>query len=450
MGERISICCGCLGSELKRIYVSVLVTALLALFLLGKFLDEVFDAQIDVFDAQEFSSESKLLNSISQQLQLVPAENLNSELLKWRKILDIDLTFEQQQNLSLSNELMQKVNSETGLVIDSEEYVEIIRGIDNHPTMLLVLTTLPKNHPSKNNNSELEIWLTLLFYLGFCLILAIWAFPLARRLTRLDQMASEFGAGDLSQRIVTSRFSYIETLETSFNRMANQIEDLIAENKLLAGSISHDLRTPLSCLRFGVDAALETETNQKKNYYLKRMDDDLTRMENMLEAFLDYASLERKRFELVKSEVNVVKLVETTINGCQLLADKHGKAITFASSVDSKAALYPLDPGWFSRAIMNLLTNAINYSEQQVSVSCRQKSNALIIVIEDDGPGIPDADQENVFRAFVKLDKSRTQSDHFGLGLAIVSRVISWHDATIQLTRSELLGGAKFIIQLKH
>ncbi len=434
---------------MKRIYLSVLVTALLALFLLGKFLDEVFDAQTEVFDAQEFSLESKILNSISNQLNLVPQEKLPSELEHWQSIFDLNLAFEQQQNLSLSRELLAQVNSPSGLVIDSGDHVEIIRSIENHPSTFLVLTSLSKNQDSKSTNSELEIWLTILFYLGFCLILTIWAFPLARRLTKLNQMASEFGAGDLSKRIQTSRFSYIETLETSFNRMANQIEELIAENKLLAGSISHDLRTPLSCLRFGVDAALETETNQKKNYYLQRMDDDLTRMENMLEAFLDYASLERKRFELVKSEVNLVKLIEATIKSCQLLADKQGKTISFHSSNGAQAAVCSLDPGWFSRAVMNLITNAINYSEKFISVRVSLESSSVIIDIEDDGPGIPDADQENVFRAFVKLDKSRTKSEHFGLGLAIVSRVIGWHDASIQLTRSEQLGGAKFTIQLE-
>lgn len=415
---------------------------------MGKFLDEVFDAQSNVFDIQEFSTECKLLNSISKQLELVPQEKLESELERWQAMLDINLAFEQQQNLSLSSELMEQVNSESGLVIDSDNQVEIVRSIENHPSTLLILTTLPKNQDSKNYNSELEIWLTILFYFGFCLILAIWAFPLAKRLTKLDHMASDFGAGDLSKRIQTSRFSYIETLETSFNRMANQIEELIAENKLLAGSISHDLRTPLSCLRFGVDAALETETNERKNYYLQRMDDDLTRMENMLEAFLDYASLERKRFELVKSEVNVIKLIEATINSCQLLADKHSKTISFHSSLDSNAVSYSVDPGWFSRAIMNLITNAINYSTQQVLISCNHKGGSMVIIVEDDGPGIPESDQENVFRAFVKLDKSRTRSEHFGLGLAIVSRVISWHDASIILSRSAQLGGAKFTIEL--
>ena len=232
--------------------------------------------------------------------------------------------------------------------------------------------------------------------------------------------------------------------------MANQIEDLIAENKLLAGSISHDLRTPLSCLRFGVDAALETEQENKKDYYLSRMDEDLTRMENMLEAFLDYASLERKRFELVKKEIDIIKLIEFNVNGCVLLADKQHKTIELNCPCENQNDFFLLDPGWFGRALTNLITNGINYCHSKVVITCLMDAKHLQIIIEDDGEGIPEKEINNVFRAFVKLDKSRSKSEHFGLGLAIVARVIRWHDGTIKLSRSEKLSGAQFTINLSR
>ena len=433
---------------MKRIYLSVLITAIFSLFLIGKLIDQVFDAQSVVFDHQDFVVEASLLKNISRQLELVASEQLESETVRWSKNFSLQLKLEQQQNLSLSSELAKEVNSSTGLIIDSGDSVEIIRAIKNHPNFLLSLTTQSKFSKNKDPNSELEIMLTVLFYLSFCLILAVWAFPLAKRLSNLNRMASEFGAGDLSKRISVSRFSYIKQLEVSFNRMANQIEDLVAENKLLAGSISHDLRTPLSCLRFGVDAALETRKDGKKDYYLTRMDEDLTRMESMLEAFLDYASLERKRFELVKTQVDIVSLIESTVKGCELLADKKGKRFKVDCECQSDSSVIELDPGWFTRAVTNLITNAINYCNTTIQVSCRISTNNIRIVIADDGEGIPEKDHQNVFRAFVKLDKSRTEREHFGLGLAIVARVISWHDGTIELARSRELGGAEFTITL--
>ena len=433
---------------LRRIYLSVLVTAIFSLFLIGKLIDQVFDSQTIVFDQQDFIVEANLLKNIASQLELVKPAQLEAEVEKWSLTFNLQLELEQQQNVSLSTELADEINSEVGLVIDSEDNVEIIRSIKNHPNYLLTLTTQSKFAKTKDTNTELEIWLTILFYLSFCLILAVWAFPLAKRLSNLNRMASVFGAGDLTKRIKVSRFSYIKQLEVSFNRMANQIEDLIAENKLLAGSISHDLRTPLSCLRFGVDAALETNKEGKKDYYLTRMDEDLTRMESMLEAFLDYASLERKRFELVKTQVDIVDLIQSAAKGCEILAEKNGKEIKVDCHCQSDSSVVELDQGWFSRAITNLITNAINYSKSTVQISCRVNNNSLKIIIADDGEGVPEKDRDNVFRAFVKLDKSRTQRDNFGLGLAIVARVISWHEGKIELDHCENLGGAKFTVTL--
>ena len=415
---------------------------------MGKFIDQVFDSQSEVFDTQEFVTEGRMLKSIAQQLDLIQSTNLESEVIRWSTIFKLELSLEQLENLSLSDDLIEEMSSKNGLVIDSGDSVEIIRTIAEHPGQLLSLITPTNRVEQSNLNSELEVWLTILFYSGFCLILAIWAFPLVKRLSTLNRMTSDFGAGELSRRVKTSRFSYIKQLEVSFNRMANQIEDLIAENKLLAGSISHDLRTPLSCLRFGVDAALETEQEKKKDYYLNRMDEDLTRMENMLEAFLDYASLERKRFELVKKEVDIVELLQSTVNGCILLADKQHKSLQLDCHCETTNQMLELDPGWFGRALTNLITNGINYCESSVLVTCRLNSQQLQILVEDDGEGIPKKDFENVFRAFVKLDESRSRSEHFGLGLAIVSRVVSWHDGTIELSRSHKLGGAQFTINL--
>ncbi len=111
----------------------------------------------------------------------------------------------------------------------------------------------------------------------------------------------KIGEGQLSVRIKPSRFSYIKMLENSFNNMASKIEKLVADNKILARSLSHDIRTPIACLRFGLEAAIESDTLDKKNNYLARMDSELTNMEEMTSAFLEYASMERQVLHLKKT-----------------------------------------------------------------------------------------------------------------------------------------------------
>lgn len=429
---------------MKRIYFTVLVTALISLFLLGQFIDMVFEAQSESVETKEFIAERQLVNGLSKHLSQISDEGLQQEVEKLESQFEIKLSLERKSDLSLSSEISNLLDSQ-GLVTDSDSGIQLNRGISNHSDWLLVYQVENKDIHDKADISVLEFWLTVLFYVSFCLALVIWAVPLAKRLSTLNRFAHDFGKGDLSKRVALSRFSYVEELEVSFNRMAGQIEELVAENKLLAGSISHDLRTPLSCLRFGVDSALEIEQLEKKNEYLQRMDQDLCRMEAMLEAFLDYASLERQSFTLAKTQTDIGKLLQSTVKDCQPLADKEQKQIELKYT---QGNLLDVDPNWVGRAFSNLITNAISHCRHMVKVSCLIRGREIQIKVEDDGPGIPAGDSANIFKAFFKLDKSRGKDNGYGLGLAIVARVVNWHHGKIDVTQSDALSGACFTITL--
>lgn len=429
---------------MKRIYYSILVTALISLFLLGQLIDQLFDAQYDNQPVNEFVIERHFVKGLSRQLSEVSSQQLDAKVGQLSQQFDLELSLESASEFALSTEVLQQLQTD-GLVTDSESGVQILHAIKNHRQWLLNYKVMQGSQPELDDNSQLEVWMTILFYFGFCLVLLLWTLPLTRRLSNLNRLAHEFGTGDLSKRVSPSRLSYIAELETSFNRMAGQIEELLAENKLLAGSVSHDLRTPLSCLRFGIDAALETEQPDKKNYYLSRMEQDLTRMESMLEAFLDYASLERKRFELAKTNTDITNLLQSTVKACIPVAEN--KQVKVALELN-ECPIVDVDPNWIGRAVSNLITNSIHHGRQNILVSCHYRTRAIEICVEDDGQGIPEEEFENIFKAFVKLDKSRTKNNRYGLGLAIVSRVVNWHNGEINVGRSEKLDGASFSIVL--
>ncbi len=436
-------------NTLNRIYLSIIITAIISLFLLGKLIDEVFDAQTDFLPEKEFATEIKFLNGVIRGVSDNSEKQLMSYLIKINLQFDVQIALEKKASFSLNDDLSRLAKSESGLLIESKEGTQLIRELPSSEYLLVY--NLPNNAKYLRQQEEqiqLEFWLTILFYIGFVLILSGWAFPLAKRLAMLNRFAARFGAGELSVRVKLSKFSYIEELEQSFNRMANQIEELIAENKILAGSISHDLRTPVSCLRFGVDSALDTQEIEKKNSYIKRIDDDLTRLELMLEAFLDYASLERKRLELEITRTNLTHLVLSTINACEALCLANNKEVCFISDNKGASIHIHADPFWMGRALSNLLTNAIDHANKKVNVSVSSMGNIASIIIEDDGAGIPEKELNNIFKAFVKLDKSRSKNSHYGLGLAIVSRVAAWHDSQVQVGRSGQLGGASFRIDI--
>ncbi len=164
--------------------------------------------------------------------------------------------------------------------------------------------------------------------------MTLWLIPLTRRLYLLNNTAAKIGSGQLDARIEHSRFSYIKMLDQSFYTMAGQIEKLVADNKILARSLSHDIRTPIACLHFGIEAALDSKSIKKKNNYLSRMDNKLTCMEEMTSVFLDYASMERQALHLKKQKVVVHELMQSVISDYQPLALQKKVNLKFSSVID--------------------------------------------------------------------------------------------------------------------
>jgi signal transduction histidine kinase len=106
-----------------------------------------------------------------------------------------------------------------------------------------------------------------------------------------------------------------------------------------------------------------------------------------------------------------------------------------------------LDPRQMGRAVSNLLCNAARYAHAQVDLSIECADNLILLHVDDDGPGIPETARERVFEPFMRLDESRNrESGGFGLGLAIVQRIVEWHGGHASVSQSPL-GGARFTLQ---
>lgn len=353
------------------------------------------------------------------------------------------MSIESTDSLSLPENIQRQLWTEQGLLLSSNHNTYILRGLKEHNNQLIQIT-IPE---VQTKSSTLDLILTLILYGSICGVLALWLLPLTRRLSKLTTAASKFGSGNLSARVATSKLSYITQLEVSFNQMASQIEELIAENKLLADSLSHDLRTPLACLRFGIDAALDEPNIDKKNSYIERLEQELTRMEEMLSAFLEYASIERQRMSLQLTSVNLHQLITELINECQPIALQANVEIDYVTAEEN--IIINADHHWLYRALMNLLTNGIRYSSNHVQVSVWQSATTMSVCIADDGPGIPSDQQAEIFKPFIKLDKSRARNDgNFGLGLAIVNRIADWHHGSVNVRNHKILGGAEFRLVL--
>jgi signal transduction histidine kinase len=446
---------------MRRLYISIILTVIGSIFLITWGLDKIVAKQEPTQAQSEYAIYHQLIEGFDRQLSSQPLDSLSAYSQQLSQTYQIALQLDKSKNIALPAELNTQLSQEGGLLLASETQPYLLKQLTSYPAYVIQLS-LPV---MEVEDHKINMILTATLYLGVCVILLVWLFPLTRRLYLLTNTAAQIGAGNLTARMPLSRISYISLLENSFNRMATQIEKLVADNKILARSMSHDIRTPMSCLRFGVEAALDTRSIEKKNQYLNRMEAELTRMEDMTTAFLEYAGMERQGFRLKLELVNINDFLNTINSDFQSLAEQHKVELKYQASAEciKQPISLSLDFHWCYRAIQNLLGNAVQYAQSQVMITSYQKNNRLFITVEDDGKGIPEESIESIFDPFVKLDVDRSRElGHFGLGLAISAKVIHWHNGSIHAknrlptlsteTTSEQLvpetSGACFIISL--
>ena len=432
---------------MRGLYLSIIFTVLGSLFFVGWGLDKLAE---HADSGPENNQENQitllyrqLAQGLAQQLNALPEKALTETVNQFQQQYQITSHLVLSADIALPNALLAQLEHDGGLLLASQNDQYLLRKLEQHPTYMLQL-----NFPLEGEeNQPFHYVLTIALYIGICAIVLLWVFPLSRRLFLLNNAAAKIGEGQLNIRIAPSRFSYIKMLEKSFNNMASQIEKLVADNKILARSLSHDIRTPIACLRFGLEAALDSKTLEKKDSYLTRMDGELTNMEDMTSAFLEYASMERQAFRLKKQTTDINALINSAINDCEMLARQKHVSLKLVST--SSTIHYFLDYHWCYRALVNLISNAIGFANTQVLLSLSYNDKALTLTIEDDGKGIAQDKLDVIFTPFVKLEAERSREQgHFGLGLAICVKVTDWHQGTITASNSKNLSGACFTLTL--
>jgi signal transduction histidine kinase len=295
---------------------------------------------------------------------------------------------------------------------------------------------------SQPANLSLQMILTTAFYMGILLFVGIWLYPLIKRLRLLSKATKTFGAGDFAWRIPVSNTSYVADIENEFNRMAQKVETLIQDNKLLGNAVSHDLRTPLARLRFGIEALSETNKPEQQHKYIRHLSQDIAEMERLVEVLLNYARLEQSLIKVDKVPVDLNQLLDQCVYG---LDDADGKQIKW-QPIDKITIVG--DQNFLAMLINNLLNNAQQYASQIIQVSIVQKSQSIELVVEDDGLGIDKSKRLKLLQPFTR-GHNDIEKPGFGMGLAIVARIAAWHNAEIRIAESEL-GGARVSVTFKR
>jgi len=240
-----------------------------------------------------------------------------------------------------------------------------------------------------------------------------------RSLRRLAVAVDDFGKGRDVPNFKLEGATEVRQTGAAFLKMRERIQRQITQRTEMLAGVSHDLRTPLTRMRL----ALELQKNDAKSAELKS---DLATMERMLKGYIDFARGEGTE-ETRSSDLSV--LVNDAVNAL-------GRAGTPVLLALPGSCILPLRPDAMRRCLGNLIANARRYGKH-VWVTLIEGKNAVEVLVDDDGPGIPPAERENVFRPFFRLEPSRNpETGGTGLGLAVARDVARGHGGNILLEDS--------------
>ncbi len=244
---------------------------------------------------------------------------------------------------------------------------------------------------------------------------------LNRPLKALAQAAGAIGKGKIPDPVPESGPEEIRTLSHAFNEMSKDLARLDADRALILAGVSHDLRTPLSRLRLGLE--MSGADPQLKD----GMTADIEEMDRIVNQFLDFARTDGgeavQHADLAAIAAEVAEHFR-----------RHGKSV--ATDFSSVPAL-PLQAMSMRRVVLNLIDNALRYGGGEVRVAVRAEGGAAVLEVADRGPGIPDSEAERLKQPFTRLEVARSDKGGAGLGLAIVERVVRAHRGSFELLARE-------------
>ncbi len=268
--------------------------------------------------------------------------------------------------------------------------------------------------------------------------------PVTRRLRALERTTRLLAGGDLAARAVVGPRDAIGNLAERFNQMACEIQQLVDSKRQLLQAVSHEFRTPTSRIRFALEMLETSRTDDERRDMLTSIDDSLVEIDELVDELLTYVRFEGTTPELPTEELDPRGELEAMVASVRGLRREVEVEIT-AHDEDEPTHIVA-NRRYFRRALSNLVHNAVRHAESRVRIEYQRVGDDLVVLVHDDGPGVPADQRAHVFEPFARLDNSRSRdSGGVGLGLAIVQRILEWHGGSVNVEDSSPLGGAMFV-----
>ncbi len=375
-----------------------------------------------------------LVNEISTFIKAYENEKNNKQELIDLFSLFLDLNIEFKKNEIIKNTdtekwfspidrtLRRELKSKFGIDeywYDTRSYKELIdlriKFGDGYFKFLL-----PKDRVTSSSARIFALWITVPAFI-MVIISLIFLKNQTRPITNLARAAEKFGKGEEIEEFKPSGALEIRQAGQEFDKMRKRIDRHINQRTEMLSGISHDLRTPLTRMKLQLAFIKDKDTAQK-------LTEDINEMEKMLNEYLQFTS---SSYAEKDQMFNLSELIKEIVNKYNNKNISHN--LTPRIYINGRNNL-------IKRCLNNLIDNSLKYADK-VEISLNKKNSNLFIIIDDNGPGIPKKEFENVFKPFYKIDKGRADSkSSVGLGLSIASDIIKSHGGNIMLEKSKMSG----------
>lgn len=266
-------------------------------------------------------------------------------------------------------------------------------------------------------------------------------------------VAKEISKGNFEKRIPVKGHNELAQMAQTLNFMCSELESLEENRKKFVSDVSHELKTPLATIKLISDSIVSTPDPDPAmiQEFLGDLSEEVDRLTRIVERLLTLTKLDAKKEEPVLTPVDFVVMLNAISRKLTPNAEARGIVLYTDFSVGTlEPIMLDYDKIW--EAVYNITDNAIKYSPEGgfVKMSLEKGDGEVIVRVEDNGPGIPEAEKEHIFERFYRLDDSRARdTGGTGLGLAIAKEAVTMHGGKIEVS-SEGEVGSIFSIHLPY
>ena len=240
---------------------------------------------------------------------------------------------------------------------------------------------------------------------------------------------NRLAAGELNARVsqqLDDRKDELSNLGIQFDKMAAQLQQLVEKERHLLHHVSHEMRSPLA--RMQAIVGLIQARPEKQTEYITRLENELTRMDDLVGELLTLSRLETANIPMEKEPLAIVPFIRQLIEDSQDVAAQNNDTLLLDTGSLKPATKLEANESYLYRALDNVIRNAMKYSPQgsTIRVILHEDRRNIHIVIIDNGPGIKPEQLPHIFTAFYRADSSNNTSGT-GLGLAITKHIAEQH-----------------------